>query len=35
VLFLEDGRVTASGRHADLLREHPAYAHVVVRGEDD
>ncbi|GAA4396466.1 ABC transporter ATP-binding protein [Fodinibacter luteus] len=34
VLLLEDGRVTASGRHHDLLRSHPAYRDVVLRGED-
>jgi ABC-type multidrug transport system fused ATPase/permease subunit len=33
VLLLEQGVVTASGRHHDLLRSHPAYRDVVLRGE--
>ena len=34
VLFVRDGTVTATGRHRDLLRTHPAYRDVVLRGED-
>ena len=34
VLFLQDGVVTASGTHHELMRDHPAYRAVVVRGED-
>ena len=33
VVLVEDGRVVASGRHHDLLRSHPAYRDVVLRGE--
>src|SRR6478609_9742291 len=33
VVLVEHGRVTASGRHHDLLRSHPAYRDVVLRGE--
>jgi len=33
IVLLEDGRVSARGRHADLLAENPAYRSVVVRGE--
>ena len=33
VLLVEGGVVTASGRHHDLLRSHPAYRDVVLRGE--
>jgi ABC-type multidrug transport system fused ATPase/permease subunit len=33
VLLVEDGLVTATGRHHDLLRSHPAYRDVVLRGE--
>ena len=32
VLLVEDGAVTASGRHHDLLRSTPAYRDVVLRG---
>jgi ABC-type multidrug transport system fused ATPase/permease subunit len=32
VSFLVDGRVTAEGRHRDLLRDCPAYRDVVTRG---
>jgi ABC-type multidrug transport system fused ATPase/permease subunit len=35
VLFLRDGVVRASGTHHDLMRSHPAYRAVVVRGEED
>ena len=35
VAFLEDGVVTATGSHRELLREHPAYRSVVVRGDDE
>ncbi len=34
VVLVEDGRVTATGRHHDLLRSHRAYRDVVLRGED-
>lgn len=34
VLLVQDGVVTASGRHHDLLRADPAYRDVVLRGED-
>ncbi|HSF98320.1 MAG TPA: ABC transporter ATP-binding protein [Ornithinibacter sp.] len=33
VLLVQDGLVTASGRHHDLLRSHHAYRDVVLRGE--
>ncbi len=33
VLLVEDGVVSASGRHHDLLRSHAAYRDVVLRGE--
>ena len=33
VLLVENGLVTATGRHHDLLRSHPAYRDVVLRGE--
>jgi ABC-type multidrug transport system fused ATPase/permease subunit len=29
VLFLDDGRIVAEGRHEDLLGSHPAYADIV------
>ena len=35
VLFLRDGVVRASGTHHELIRSHPAYRAVVVRGEED
>ncbi|MBA8793861.1 ABC-type multidrug transport system fused ATPase/permease subunit [Friedmanniella endophytica] len=35
VLFYEDGRVTARGRHAELLATHPAYRRVAGRSLDD
>lgn len=34
VLFVPGGTVSAGGRHRDLLRTHPAYRDVVLRGED-
>ena len=34
VLLVEEGRVTAQGRHHDLLRSTPAYRRVVLRGEE-
>jgi ABC-type multidrug transport system fused ATPase/permease subunit len=33
VALLEEGRVVAVGRHADLLRSSPSYADLVLRGE--
>ena len=33
VLLVQGGRVTASGRHHDLVRSNPAYRDVVLRGE--
>ena len=35
VVFLEDGRVAAVGRHRELLGTSPAYRAVVTRGEDE
>jgi ABC-type multidrug transport system fused ATPase/permease subunit len=35
VLFLDDGRVTASGPHRTLMTTHPTYRRTVVRGEED
>lgn len=35
VLFLEGGRVAASGTHHELLTSHAAYRDVVIRGEGD
>jgi ABC-type multidrug transport system fused ATPase/permease subunit len=37
VVLLEDGLVTARGTHRELLGDldHPAYRHVVIRGEED
>jgi len=35
IVLLEDGRATARGRHADLLRESAAYRAVVVRGDTE
>jgi len=35
VLFLRGGVVQARGRHHELIRSHPAYRAVVVRGEED
>ncbi|MCU1537773.1 MAG: multidrug transporter permease [Humibacillus sp.] len=35
VVFLTDGRVTATGSHARLMADHPDYRRTVVRGEDD
>ena len=34
VVFLEAGRVVATGTHSDLLRDVPAYRHVVTREEE-
>ncbi|WP_354642384.1 ABC transporter ATP-binding protein [Kitasatospora camelliae] len=34
VCFLADGRVAATGRHRDLLREQPGYRALVARGQD-
>jgi ABC-type multidrug transport system fused ATPase/permease subunit len=34
VVFLDDGKVLAEGRHADLLRAEPGYAALVTRTED-
>ena len=34
VVLVEHGRVVATGRHHDLLRSHPAYRDVVLRGEE-
>jgi ABC-type transport system involved in cytochrome bd biosynthesis fused ATPase/permease subunit len=31
VAFLEDGQVTATGTHRELLEDCPAYRHVVTR----
>ena len=35
VVLLHEGRVAATGRHRDLMRTHPGYRAVVVRGEGD
>jgi ABC-type multidrug transport system fused ATPase/permease subunit len=35
VLVVEDGRVTTSGTHRDLVRNHPAYRRIVLRAEED
>ena len=35
VLVVEDGRVAAEGTHRDLVRNHPAYKRIVLRGEED
>jgi ABC-type multidrug transport system fused ATPase/permease subunit len=34
VILLEDGLATATGTHHELL-DHPAYRHIVIRGEED
>jgi ABC-type multidrug transport system fused ATPase/permease subunit len=34
VVLMEDGRVTESGRHEDLLRDSAAYLRVVTRSMD-
>jgi ABC-type multidrug transport system fused ATPase/permease subunit len=34
VVLLEDGLATATGTHRELL-DHPAYRHIVIRGEED
>jgi ABC-type multidrug transport system fused ATPase/permease subunit len=33
VVFLEDGRVRATGRHRELMATNPAYRNVVIRSE--
>ena len=35
VLVVEDGVVTTSGSHRELVREHPAYQRIVLRAEGD
>lgn len=35
VQFLVDGRVAATGRHRDLLAEHPEYRRLVTRGAEE
>ena len=35
VLLVEDGTVTTEGTHRDLVRNHPAYRRIVLRGEED
>ncbi|MEO3936189.1 ABC transporter ATP-binding protein [Dermatophilaceae bacterium Soc4.6] len=35
VVLLHEGRVAASGLHRELMRSHPAYRAVVVRGEGE
>jgi ABC-type multidrug transport system fused ATPase/permease subunit len=35
VLLVEDGVVTATGTHHELLAGHPAYRSIVTRGEED
>ena len=35
VLLLENGRITADGAHADLMRTVPAYAEVLARAEEE
>ena len=35
VVFLEDGRVAATGSHRTLMSDHPTYRRTVVRGEED
>lgn len=35
VVYLEDGRVVATGTHAELMTTTPAYRRTVVRGEED
>ncbi|CAN7335195.1 ABC transporter transmembrane domain-containing protein [Knoellia sp. LjRoot47] len=35
VLVVEGGIVTTQGSHRDLVRNHPAYRRIVLRGEDD
>ena len=34
VVFLDDGKVRADGRHVDLLRAEPRYAALVTRAEE-
>jgi ABC-type multidrug transport system fused ATPase/permease subunit len=35
VVYLDAGEVVAEGSHRELLAAVPAYAHTVIRGEDD
>jgi ABC-type multidrug transport system fused ATPase/permease subunit len=35
VVYLEDGKVVASGSHRDLMNHHTAYRRTVTRGEED
>ena len=35
VVYVESGRVVATGRHGELLAEQPGYKSLVTRGEDD
>jgi ABC-type multidrug transport system fused ATPase/permease subunit len=35
VVYLEDGKAVASGTHRDLMTNHTAYRHTVIRGEED
>jgi ABC-type multidrug transport system fused ATPase/permease subunit len=34
VVYIEDGRVVAVGRHRELLKERADYRDTVTRGED-
>jgi ABC-type multidrug transport system fused ATPase/permease subunit len=34
-VLVEDGRVTASGGHRELLRENARYREIVTRGADE
>jgi ABC-type multidrug transport system fused ATPase/permease subunit len=34
VVYLKDGKVHATGRHRELLRENADYRYTVTRGED-
>jgi ABC-type multidrug transport system fused ATPase/permease subunit len=34
VIYIEDGKVIAEGRHRDLLESEPRYADAVTRGEE-
>ena len=34
VIYIEDGKVLAEGRHRDLLEPEPRYAAAVTRGEE-
>jgi ATP-binding cassette subfamily B protein len=35
VMLMENGRITAEGNHAELMRTVPAYAEVLARGEEE